>query len=132
MVSTLFRDPQTRSSALAALGTPQPRAFGSLKTRRDLGLGLYLLFMNLLGLQQVYNRGLLQKYHIATVAAQCALYYTIGMRSLKATPTIVNAADSTLLSPRCWNKEKVCRLMVHINDQQAFFYFSSLILKCHS
>ena len=29
MVSTLFRDPQTRSSALAALGTPQPRAFGS-------------------------------------------------------------------------------------------------------
>ena len=27
MVSTLFRD---RSSALAALGTPQPRAFGSL------------------------------------------------------------------------------------------------------
>ena len=30
MVSTLFRDPQARSSALAALGTPQPRAFGSL------------------------------------------------------------------------------------------------------
>ena len=78
--------------------------------------------MNLLGLQQVYNRGLLQKcqgqgmMHIATVAAQCALYYTIGMCSLKATPTIVNAADSTLLSPHCWNKEKVCRLMVHIDD----------------
>ena len=30
MGSTLFRDPQARSSALAALGTPQPRAFGSL------------------------------------------------------------------------------------------------------
>ena len=30
MVSTLFRDPQARSSALAALGTPQPRAFRSL------------------------------------------------------------------------------------------------------
>ena len=30
MVSTLFRDPQARSSALAALGTLQPRAFGSL------------------------------------------------------------------------------------------------------
>ena len=30
MVSTLFRDPQTRSSALAALGTLQPRAFRSL------------------------------------------------------------------------------------------------------
>ena len=30
MVSTLFRDPQARSSALSALGTPQPRAFGSL------------------------------------------------------------------------------------------------------
>ena len=30
MVSTLFRDPLARSSALAALGTLQPRAFGSL------------------------------------------------------------------------------------------------------
>ena len=30
MVSTLFRDPQTRSSALTALETSQPRAFGSL------------------------------------------------------------------------------------------------------
>ena len=30
MVSMLFRDPQARSSALAALGTLQPRAFGSL------------------------------------------------------------------------------------------------------
>ena len=30
MVSTLFRDPQARSSALAALGTLQPQAFGSL------------------------------------------------------------------------------------------------------
>ena len=30
MGSTLFRDPQARSSALAALGTLQPRAFGSL------------------------------------------------------------------------------------------------------
>ena len=30
MGSTLFRDPQARSSALATLGTLQPRAFGSL------------------------------------------------------------------------------------------------------
>ena len=30
MGSTLFRDPQARSSALAALGSLQPRAFGSL------------------------------------------------------------------------------------------------------
>ena len=30
MVSTLFRDPQAFSSALAALGTLQPQAFGSL------------------------------------------------------------------------------------------------------
>ena len=30
MGSMLFRDPQARSSALAALGTLQPRAFGSL------------------------------------------------------------------------------------------------------
>ena len=30
MGSTLFRDPQARSSALAALGTLQPRASGSL------------------------------------------------------------------------------------------------------
>ena len=30
MGSTLFRDPQARSSTLAAFGTPQPRAFGSL------------------------------------------------------------------------------------------------------
>ena len=30
MVSTLFRDPQAQSSALAALGTLQPQAFGSL------------------------------------------------------------------------------------------------------
>ena len=40
MVSTLLRDPQALSSDLASLGTLQPRAFGSLKTRRDLGLGL--------------------------------------------------------------------------------------------
>ena len=30
MGSTLFRDPQARSSALAAYGTLQPRALGSL------------------------------------------------------------------------------------------------------
>ena len=30
MVSTLFRDPQAWSSALTALGTLQPQAFGSL------------------------------------------------------------------------------------------------------
>ena len=30
MVSMLFRDPQALSSALASLGTLQPRAFGSL------------------------------------------------------------------------------------------------------
>ena len=30
MVSTLFRDPQARSSALAALGMLQPQVFGSL------------------------------------------------------------------------------------------------------
>ena len=30
MVSMRFRDPQALSSALAALGTLQPRAFGSL------------------------------------------------------------------------------------------------------
>ena len=30
MGSTLFRDPQARSSALATLGTLQPQAFGSL------------------------------------------------------------------------------------------------------
>ena len=30
MVSTLFKDPQARSSALAALGMLQPRAFRSL------------------------------------------------------------------------------------------------------
>ena len=30
MGSTLFRDPQAWSSALAALGTLQPQAFGSL------------------------------------------------------------------------------------------------------
>ena len=29
-IYTLFRDPQAQSSALAALGTLQPRAFGSL------------------------------------------------------------------------------------------------------
>ena len=41
MVSTLLRDPQVLSlSDLASLGTLQPRAFGSLKTRRDLGLSL--------------------------------------------------------------------------------------------
>ena len=32
MGSMLFRDPQARGSALAALGTLQPQAFGSLKS----------------------------------------------------------------------------------------------------
>ena len=40
MVYTLLRDPQAVSSDLASLGTLQPRAFGSLKMRTDLGLGL--------------------------------------------------------------------------------------------
>ncbi len=40
MVSTLLRDPQALSSTLAALGMLQPRAFGSLKIHRDLGLSL--------------------------------------------------------------------------------------------
>ena len=35
-----LREPQALSSTLASLGMLQPRAFGSLKTRRDLGLGL--------------------------------------------------------------------------------------------
>ena len=34
-----LRDPQALSSTLASLGMLQPRAFGSLKMRRDLGLG---------------------------------------------------------------------------------------------
>ena len=38
MVSTLFRDPQVLSSALAALGTLQPRAFRSLNHVETLGL----------------------------------------------------------------------------------------------
>ena len=37
-----LRDPQALSSTLASLGMLQPRAFGSLKMRRDLGLSLYL------------------------------------------------------------------------------------------
>ena len=35
-----LRDPQALSSTLASLGMLQPRAFGSLKMHRDLGLGL--------------------------------------------------------------------------------------------
>ena len=46
--------------------------------------------------------------HIATVAVQCALYYTIGMRSLKATP--INAFIALLLEQR-----EGLPLMVHIN-----------------
>ena len=38
MVFTLFRDPQARSSALTALGTLQPRAFGSLNRVETLDL----------------------------------------------------------------------------------------------
>ena len=41
MVSTLLRDPQALSSTLASLGMLQPRAFGSLKMRRDLGPWIY-------------------------------------------------------------------------------------------
>ncbi len=37
----------TLSSTLAALGMPQPRAFESLKSYRDLGLGLQLLHTSL-------------------------------------------------------------------------------------
>ena len=40
MVSMLLRDPQALSSDLASLSTLQPQAFRSLKTHRDLGLGL--------------------------------------------------------------------------------------------
>ena len=36
MVSTFLRDPQALSSTLASLGMLQPRAFRSLKMRRDL------------------------------------------------------------------------------------------------
>ena len=46
MVSTLFRDPQAQSSALAALGTPQSRAFGSLNRVEtlDSASNYYVLF----------------------------------------------------------------------------------------
>ncbi len=46
MVSMLFRDPQARSSAFAALGTLQPRAFGSLNRVEtlDSGSNYYLMF----------------------------------------------------------------------------------------
>ena len=36
MVYTLFRDPEALNSELAALGTRQPRAFGTLKSHIDL------------------------------------------------------------------------------------------------
>ena len=36
MGSKLFRDPQALSSALASLGSPQPRAFGSLNNLEPL------------------------------------------------------------------------------------------------
>ena len=39
-----LRDPQALSSTLASLGMLQPRAFGSLKPRRVLGLGLYTYY----------------------------------------------------------------------------------------
>ena len=47
MGSTLFRDPQARSSALAALGTLQPRAFGSLNRVDPLDSvsNYYILYM---------------------------------------------------------------------------------------
>ena len=38
MVSTLLRDPQALSSALALLGMLQPRAFGSLNRVKTLDL----------------------------------------------------------------------------------------------
>ena len=38
MVSTIFRDPQGLSSTLAALGTLQPRVFGSLNRVETLDL----------------------------------------------------------------------------------------------
>ena len=46
MVSTLFRDPQALSSALATLGTLQPRAFGSLNRVETLdSASNYYLYM---------------------------------------------------------------------------------------
>ena len=44
MGSMLFRDPQARSSALAALGTPQPRALRSLNHVDSLDLASSLYF----------------------------------------------------------------------------------------
>ena len=47
MGSTLFRDPQARSSALATLGTLQPRAFGSLNHVDPLdSVSNYYIFAN--------------------------------------------------------------------------------------
>ena len=48
MVSMLFIDPQALSSALAALGTLQPRAFGSLNhiETLDLASNYYLYTVN--------------------------------------------------------------------------------------
>ena len=40
-----LREPQALSSTLASLGMLQPRAFGSLKTHRDLGLSLYYIYI---------------------------------------------------------------------------------------
>ena len=40
MISMFLRDPQALRSTLASLGMLQPRAFGSHKIRRHLGLSL--------------------------------------------------------------------------------------------
>ena len=56
MGSTLFRDPQALSSALAALGTLQPRAFGSLNRVDPLDSvsNYYLASKNSAKLKQYY------------------------------------------------------------------------------
>ena len=70
MGSTLFRDPQARSSALAALGTLQPQAFRSLNRVDPLDsvsnyyLVIQLLYLFPLLLTNLYKRGMEYIIHI--------------------------------------------------------------------
>ena len=59
MVSTLFRDPQTISSDLAALGTLQPWAFRSLNRVEtlDLASNYYLVHRNEYSMETIARGG---------------------------------------------------------------------------
>ena len=89
MGSTLFRDPQARSSALAALGTPQPRAFGSLNRVDPLDSASNLYLVSIAKTLYGYINNSYTPYHVSSRLS--VVVFSSNGRAASSTNTFLQA-----------------------------------------